>query len=221
MSSSWPRFRSVRRVARVAGWTGSFSGVDHDNVCDFIYDLAPGIVPYRSFNPGWNNTICFCTPPRTLEDCTSELFSGSTPCQAVGIEEMWTQLMITATIENITGECPTGLGLFHAGVYGERFSEISRLQTTFSIQVRPDSGTHTHARARARCVREGQTQRDSRVSAQRDGAASFPVGKFPHSFSIGSSSKQSEFSYPIRRDGCPLSSCPRPFLFFIFFIATR
>ena len=47
-------------------------------------------MPYRSVNPGWNGTNCYCEAPKTIEECSAPGFIGLTqPCQAVGIEEMW------------------------------------------------------------------------------------------------------------------------------------
>ena len=117
------------KMALTIGWTGSFPGYGYDDVCEFIYELAPGIVPWIAFNPGFNGITCFCSAG-TIEDCLAPNngLGLNLPCQAVGIEEMWTQLLLTASYKEIADQCPEKLGLFYPGVFGETFYTIEALQ---------------------------------------------------------------------------------------------
>ena len=60
--------QAIKKSLQV-GWTGSFTGsggegIEHDDVCEFIFEQAPGIVPYANFNPGWNSTCARRSRPR-------------------------------------------------------------------------------------------------------------------------------------------------------------
>ena len=117
------------KMALQIGWTGSFPGYGYDDVCEFIYELAPGIVPWIAYNPGFNGTSCYCTAD-TIEECAAGNFGvGETePCQAVGIEEMWTQLLLSAAYKEGVNQCPEELGLYYPGVFGEKAVRLNDLQ---------------------------------------------------------------------------------------------
>ena len=84
---------------------------------------------------------CYCEPPNTLEECSNATASSPgwtswKPCQAVGIEAMFTQLTLSASYRNILGgECVTNLGLMFPGVHGDAFTAIKSAQLTYALQI--------------------------------------------------------------------------------------